>query len=297
MVATIEPKIRRHSHSDGQITHYRHWGVARGRDAILMLHGAMSHSAWQAPLAEAVVAKADVAFIASDRRGAGLNEEGRGDAELGDRMIDDVVELVRHLRCDFDRVHLAGWCLGGQLASVAAARLTAEQEIATLALLAPAFFFGERYGDVLRRSTESVLEVVKDLAVQLPPTRAYIPIPLRPDDFTTAVKWQKFIASDPLRTTKVTQRALSAGRALAERAVNDFPATAGLRVLAVLGTQDRLVDNAKVAAFLKARVAGDALTIDTTDAGHAVQFEQPQWLAQRVISFISGAASAEHEGS
>jgi pimeloyl-ACP methyl ester carboxylesterase len=40
--------------SDDYQSHYRLWGDSTGEDVIIILHGGMSHSAWQGPLAELV---------------------------------------------------------------------------------------------------------------------------------------------------------------------------------------------------------------------------------------------------
>ncbi|SCE41520.1 hypothetical protein GA0115240_159039 [Streptomyces sp. DvalAA-14] len=56
-----EPLIGTHHQSDGYDSHYRHWGPASGEDAIVLLHGGISHSGWQGPLAERVTATSDAA--------------------------------------------------------------------------------------------------------------------------------------------------------------------------------------------------------------------------------------------
>ena len=89
----------------------------------MILHGGMSHSSWQAPLAKQLRSMSpNITVVAPDRRGCGLNEQ-RGDLGSVPAVIDDVVKQVEFLKGSFRRVHLAGWCQGAQYAAVAAAGL------------------------------------------------------------------------------------------------------------------------------------------------------------------------------
>ena len=72
--------------SDGCDIHYRLWGPETGSDVLVVLHGGMSHSAWQRPLADAVRKQSPLSVFAPDRRGCGLNG-GRGDLASANRSI------------------------------------------------------------------------------------------------------------------------------------------------------------------------------------------------------------------
>jgi pimeloyl-ACP methyl ester carboxylesterase len=281
-----ESGIHTYSQSDGYITHYRLWGASEGGDVVVLLHGGMSHSGWQVPLANAIVSNSDVSFIATDRRGSGLNTEARGHLSYHERVIDDVVEFLRSLKSSFKRIHLAGWCFGGQIASVTAAQVADQDVISTLLLIAPGFFFNERYSDVLRLSIESAREVVKEFELSPEPTRAFIQVPLQPTDFTVRPDWQQFITEDQLRLTKVTNSTVEVWAEIAERAEKEFSQIGDIPVLVVFGTQDKLVDVDRVRDFLAGRTTS---TIKDLDTGHAVQFEQPEKLAEIVLSFVSQA--------
>lgn len=269
--------------SDGYVTHYRLWGEPAGGDAIAMLHGGMSHSGWQAPLAEAVVAGSGISFVATDRRGSGLNA-GRGHLPGRDQAVDDTVELLRFLAQRYDRVHLAGWCFGAQVASAVAARVAGEGLVRSLLLISPGFFFNERYSDVLSLSVESAVAAVRQFGIEPGDDRAYIPVPLRNGDFTTSPDWHAFIQADDLRLTMVTERTVDVWGQLARLAEEQFPHIGDIPVLAVFGRQDRLVDNERVAAFLTER---RPVTVEHFDTGHAVQFEEPDKLAGVVRAFVS----------
>jgi pimeloyl-ACP methyl ester carboxylesterase len=279
-----EPEIRTYIQSDGYVTHYRLWGASEGRDVVVLLHGGMSHSGWQAPLGDAIVSTTDVSFIATDRRGSGLNSELRGHLDLQEKVIDDVVEFLRSLKGSYERVHLAGWCFGGQIASIAAGRVADQDVISTLLLVAPGFFFNERYSDVLRLSIESALEVVKEFELSPEPTRAFIQVPLQPTDFTVRPDWHQFIVDDQLRLTKVTESTVRVWGEIVARAEKEFSQIGEVPLLVVFGSQDKLVDNDRVRNFL---VGLKSPAIEELDTGHAVQFEQPEKLAEIVISFVS----------
>lgn len=279
-----EPEIRTYTQSDGYITHYRLWGVPEGRDVIVLLHGGMSHSGWQAPLAEAIASTSNITFIATDRRGSGLNTESRGHLDSQQQVIDDVAEFLRSLKASYQRVHLAGWCFGGQIASTVAAHVRDQDVISTLLLVAPGFFFNERYSDVLRLSIESALEVVKEFELSPEPTRAFIQVPLQPADFTVRPDWHQFIEDDQLRLTKVTEGTVRVWGEIAERAEKEFSEVGEVPTLVVFGSQDKLVDNDRVRDFL---LGQKSPAIEELDTGHAVQFEQPEKLAEIVISFVS----------
>ena len=101
--------------------HYRLWGSKEGEDVLLILHGGMSHSGWQAPLAKRLRSMSpDITVVASDRRGCGLNDN-LGDLGSVQLVIEDVIKQIEYLKKSFRRVHLAGWCQGAQYAVVAAA--------------------------------------------------------------------------------------------------------------------------------------------------------------------------------
>ncbi|SDX84893.1 alpha/beta fold hydrolase [Lysobacter enzymogenes] len=279
-------RIHTHTQSDGYVSHYRQWGEQDAQDLIAILHGGISHSAWQAPLAQAAVAHAGVGFVALDRRGSGLNQPGRGHLPSAERELDDVASLLRALARPGRRLHLAGWCFGGQIATLAAERVAADRLLSSLVLIAPGFVFTERYADVLRLSMQAVAEVVEELGAP-PQDRAFVPVPLQIADFTADPDWQRYVADDELRLRRVSQSTVKVWSELAERSRSGALAQIGeLPVLAVFGRQDRLVDNDGVAAMLRAQLRGPRPDIVYLDAPHAIQFESPRRLAELVVGFL-----------
>ncbi|MEU6239457.1 alpha/beta fold hydrolase, partial [Kitasatospora sp. NPDC047058] len=113
-------QVRVFEQPDGYLTHYRLWGPDRAADLVVMLHGGMSHSAWQAPLGTRLGRLPGTAFVAIDLRGSGLNA-GRGHIPSGELAVEDIANVLRHLKDSYGRIHLAGWCFGAQVATVVAA--------------------------------------------------------------------------------------------------------------------------------------------------------------------------------
>lgn len=292
MNKTAAEQIRTFEQSDGYVSHYRLWGAEQGDDVIVMLHGGMSHSGWQAPLGQAVAATG-ISFVATDRRGSGLNAE-RGHLPSEAQSIDDVEEFLRHLRGPYQRVHLAGWCFGGQVASCVAAQVADQELISSLLLLAPGFTFTERYSDVLRLSIESALAVVEEFEITPEPTRTYIQVPLQLSDFTDRPVWHDFITADSLRLTRVTNSTVEVWEEIAQRAEKDWAAIGDVPTLAVFGSKDRLVDNDKVRAFLAEH---KAVQIEELDTGHALHFEEVEKLTGLLTSFLTAQRWAPVRGS
>ncbi|MDR0268867.1 alpha/beta hydrolase, partial [Paenibacillus sp.] len=205
MIQFLETVIQTHTQSDGYLTHYRLWGQPKGDDVIILLHGGISHSGWQAPLGEEIVSRSDLSFIAVDRRGSGLNTVNRGHLPSKEREIDDMVSFIRSLQGSYTRIHLAGWCFGAQVAAIVASVLEAEGILSSFMMIAPGFAFQERYGDVLRLSKQAMFEVIKELDLNPEPTHAFMPVPLQPTDFTDQEDWHDFVVKDDLRLRKVTE--------------------------------------------------------------------------------------------
>jgi len=283
--------------SDGYPIHYRLWGPAEGDDVLVVLHGGMSHSGWQAPLAEKLRAASTMSLFAPDRRGCGLNE-GRGDLGSAERSIEDVVEHVRMLQGAFRRVHLAGWCQGGQYAAVAAGRLQARNNPATnLLLITPGLFWNDRFRSVID-ATERVVQELID-RFDLTPERqdAFAPVPLLPTDFTVNDDWLDFIDHDELKTKTLTLKSVVVMDEVQEQS---WSAILQIKspIFLLTATGDRIVDNRKVLQYtgplLKASPANHVMEVD---AGHAVQFEKPEELAEALVDFIRSRAEAAAQRS
>lgn len=288
MIQVQDAVIQTHTQSDGYQTHTRLWGQPKGEDVIVLLHGGISHSAWQAPLAERIVSGSEISFLAVDRRGSGLNSVDRGHLPSKEREIEDMVSLIRSLQGSYTRIHMAGWCFGAQVAAIVSSVLEEEGILSSFLMIAPGFAFQERYGDVLRLTKHAMAEVVKELGVKPEPTHAFMPVPLQPTDFTDSADWHDFVLKDDLRLWKVTESTYKVWGELADWSHLALSEINKLPVLAVFGNKERLVDNDQVKQMVQERVKSPVIRFETLETGHAVQFDEPDKLAEIVMSFVSG---------
>ncbi len=270
--------------SDRYKIHSRVWGEAAGEDVLLVLHGGMSHSGWQAPLANALRSLSrDISIVAPDRRGCGLNEK-RGDQGSVNLVIEDVVNQVEFLKKSFKRVYLAGWCQGAQYASIAAVRLG--DALAGLVLLTPGFFWNERFRSVISIAERIILNMIDEFELTPGRDQAYVPVPMEPTDFTLSEEWLDFIENDKLKTTMITMKTVNIMDEIQElswRAILQVR----LPMLAILAENDRIVDNPKVRQFIGHMFPGKRQNrLVTLDTSHAIHFEKPLEAAQELLRFI-----------
>lgn len=271
--------------SDGYDVHYRLWGPDQAEDVVVVLHGGMSHSLWQRPLAEAICSRSDYAVFAPDRRGCGRNE-GRGDLGSADRTIDDVEEHLRFLAQRYRRVHLAGWCQGAQYAAVAAQQLQDEEWLSSLLLVTPGLFWNARFRSVIDMTERVVQHLLTHFDLGPDREESFVPVPLQATDFTLEPDGLDFIDADDLKTTELTLKSVVVMDEVQERS---WEAILGVRLpmFALTATGDRIVDNAKVRAWiapvLEQAPASHLVEVDT---GHAVQFERADELAAELVTFI-----------
>lgn len=264
--------------------HYRRWGCPEGEDAVLILHGGMSHSGWQAPLAIQLRSMTpELTVIAADRRGCGLNDK-RGDLGSVHALIEDVTQHVEFLKKSFKRVHLAGWCQGAQYAAVAASRMP--DAVSSLMLMAPVFFSNERFRSVLSISEKIVRGMIAEFKLKPEHDHACIPVPMEATDFTLVDEWLDFIEKDDLKTIFLN---LKSTRVMDEIQEMSWFAMlqSRLPVLAIMAEQDRIVDNNKVEQLLDHLFSGDTGNqLITLNSGHAIQFEKPKEAALAILNFI-----------
>ncbi len=269
---------------DGYRIHSRTWGKTSGEDVVFVIHGGMSHSRWQAPLAEAIRNRdSRVTLVAADRRGCGLNA-GRGDLGTVKTVIDDVIYHILDLKKHFSRVHLAGWCQGAQYAAIAAAGLG--DVVSSLILLTPGFFWNDRFRSVLSISEKMVLGLIRNFDLAPERENACIPIPMEATDFTLDSGWLDFIEKDGLKTTRITMKSASVMDEIQELS---WLAMGGVSqpMLMILADHDRIVDNDKVLQFIGHRFGeGSGNRLVCVDSAHAVQFEQAATAASEILAHI-----------
>src|SRR5438132_9127428 len=108
--------IQEHTASDGYRFRYRRYDAAAPRAHIVFVHGIQSHAGWYERSCT-LLAQAGFTVTFLDRRGAGMNDQDRGDAPSFRRLLDDIAEFLRTLRhTPRLPLFLGGISWGGKLA-------------------------------------------------------------------------------------------------------------------------------------------------------------------------------------
>lgn len=266
----IESVVRVCVASDGYRLHYHHWAPAetRPRGYVVALHGIQSHAGWYGyssrRLAEAGY---DVRFL--DRRGSGVNDAARGHAPHGDRLINDVAQVLGEARLERNRVAPAApvvllavsW--GGKLAAAVAVKRP--ELVDALALLYPGIRPRIRPGwwqALLLRLAE-----FHDYQYGL----SRVPLD-DPELFTSDPRWQQFIRDDPLVLRKVTWGLLVAGNQLG-RIAEAAPARVRAPLLLMLAGRDRIIDTPAMRAYFEQVTSPRKRLIEYPEAAHTLEFE------------------------
>jgi len=241
----------------------RAWSVTDCRAVVVMLHGIQSHSGWYVGSAKAL-ARAGVSVLAPDRRGSGLNHEGRGDTPNHRVLVDDVRRTVQRGRALYPGrpVHLMGISWGGKLALAFARRYG--RLLRSLILVAPGLY---PQVDLSRGQKLAVLfwRLWK-------PGRLF-PIPLSdPRLFTANPERLRYIKADPLALRQATARFLVASRAL-DLALRSRRRKLSLPLLLFLAGRDRIVDNLKLQRFFEAVPHEKKRLVYYPEAHHTLEFE------------------------
>jgi alpha-beta hydrolase superfamily lysophospholipase len=255
---------------DGYRWGYRHYPAAReARAQVVCIHGIQSHGGWYEyscrRLAEAGF---EVYFL--DRRGAGLNDEARGDAPGFRRLLDDIAEFLRHLRGAREAdarptalpVFMVAISWGGKLGAALQRRHPGLTD--GLALLCPGFC------PRVRPSRRERLGILWSRLVA--PGRLF-PVPLSdPELFTATPHWQRFIRDDPRALRRATARFFIESVRLdgyllwARRHVR-------LPVLLLLAEHDRIIDNVRTRAYVGRFPSPDVEVHEYPGAHHTLEFE------------------------
>ncbi|REF26407.1 alpha-beta hydrolase superfamily lysophospholipase [Xenorhabdus cabanillasii] len=279
--------IHTHTSSDGYTLHYRSWGNECAKDIIVMLHGGVSHSGWQYPLGNSFTNRSPYRFVALDRRGSGLNAEKRGHIVSVQQELNDVASLLLDLVQNGAKIHLAGWCFGGQIAALVAAQSELKGKISNLIMITPGFWFTERYGDILVRTTHSVKQVLSNINYELSHDIDYFPVPLAVEDFTDDPDLQNALISDCLLLRNVTLNTIDVWQELADLSRTDLISSSrGIPVMCILANRDRLVDNHAVAEYLISRYGKENTDVIWLDGPHAIQFSEADRIVKYICSFL-----------
>lgn len=257
--------IRSFVTSDGVKLRVRHHAAPeKTRGVVVCLHGIQSHSGWYHYSSQKLAAAGfDVYF--ADRRGSGLNGRQRGHADHGQRLLNDVRQLVRLVARQHpeESVTLLGVSWGGKIAAAFAA--TYPELINHLALLYPGL--SPKIGPTAWQRMQLRFARSHDIR------HKNVVLPLNdPSLFTDVPEHQHFIDDDPLALHSATSGFLNAGRDLDDilraRADEIIHPT-----LLMLAGKDQIINNQqtkkRVAAFRSNRVT----TIEYPDAAHTLEFD------------------------
>ncbi len=258
--------------SDGYRLSARHWrpesAVPRG--FVVALHGIQSHGGWYEASSQRLCdAGYDVLFV--DRRGSGRNWSRRGDAPHADRLINDVIQVLRDVRQQRDKlapdakIVLLSVSWGGKVAAAVAARRP--EMLDGLALL---------YPGLCARVRPSLWQRLRlHLARKLDIKHRRIAIPLNdPALFTADPSWQDFIRQDKLALHEVTSGFLIAHQDLTRESLTAAPKI-GCPVLMMLAGRDQIINNTATWRWLQ-RVGCREITLhEYAAAQHTLEFEPP----------------------
>lgn len=274
--------------SDGYRLFARHWrpsGAPRG--FVVALHGIQSHSGWyEYSSARLCEAGYDVLFL--DRRGSGRNFSRRGDASHGDRLINDVVQVVSQVRRERDRVApstpvvLLAVSWGGKLATVTAARRP--ELLDGLALLYP--------GLCARVRPTPSQQARLWLARQLDIRHKRVEVPLNdPALFTAEPRWQEFIRHDPLALREVTSGFLLAHQDLTHESLAAAPQIRCPTLLMLAG-RDQIIDNEATKNWARQLGSREFTLHEYPDAQHTLEFEpQPDRFVNDLLGWLPSVGS------
>lgn len=258
--------------SDGYRLHFRYWPARVPRGLVIATHGIQSHSDWYRH-SSAALAQAGFEVYFADRRGSGLNSECRGHADHGERLINDLRQLIGLARrehapsaesgCRPLPLTLMGISWGGKIAAATAAVLPAE--VNQLVLLYPGL------KPRIRPSSWQLLQLKTARLFDI--RHKPVAIPLEdPALFTSSIEWQQYIRDDQLALHTVTSGLLNAGRDLDEF-IADHSSEIIQPTLLLLAGHDSIIDNRATRAAVTEFGSTHQTTIVYPEARHTLEFE------------------------
>jgi len=262
--STTLDQIGHFTASDGYAFAYRYWAPRSDeRGVLVVLHGIQSHSNWYR-YSSLILAEAGYHVYFLDRRGAGINQEKRGDAPHADRLINDVVQFSRTLKKKHQlplTLKAVSW--GGILAGAILHRHP--QLFQRLMLLYPGIFARiqpkvyQRWGLNLAGLSET-------------PSK-YVKVPLSdPALFTAQPEWQEFIRQDEQKLEEVTLSFLIATQQL-KQAAQQAAGSIRIPALGMLAGKDRIINNTLTQEFFSEIATPHKKVILYPDAAHSLEFE------------------------
>lgn len=225
--------------SDGRKLFYRAWNGSKNKTpCLIFIHGIESHSGWFTEVGEKLTGLG-LEVYALDRRGSGLNKEGRGDLVDFHRLAQDIDDFFSQKELRDRRCILAGLCWGAK--TVLYFSLYYPEKISKIIFVTPGF------------KTKLHIPFVKKykwlLALVFAP-HARLALPIEPAMFTDDQGYLNRIKKDNLRIKNITARFFKENLRL-ERAIKNSEARVDIPCLLSLAEKDEIIDNSGVTRFLK----------------------------------------------
>ncbi len=284
--------------SDGYVWRYRRYPSALQptKAEVVFIHGIQSHAGWYDFSCSWLSQQGyNVSFL--DRRGSGMNAEGRGDIPSFRRLLDDLSEYLANLPRAVTRgnnvgkmpVFLAGISWGGKLALAMERRHPGLVD--GIVLLAPG---------IRPRIKPHLWDRVKILFTRFFRPRKVFPIPLNDVElFTQSPRWQQFLREDPLRLQSASARMLIESARL-DGYLRFVPKYVHVPVLLMLAEHDRIIHNAKTREYVEKLATKDKTVIEYPGAHHTLEFEPDplvflsdlkHWLDERAAKVAQNSAT------
>lgn len=279
----IDPSSQCQVASDGYRIHVTAWKVPEGtplRGRVVAVHGIQSHGGWYHHLGRSL-AEAGYETYFPDRRGSGRNQVDRGHVNRPSRLIKDQVEFLASVKAQSPAapVALLGISWGAKIVLTVAGRRP--DLVDGIGLLCPGLCPSV---DVSGRDKLRI-----GLAFLFRRHKTF-PIPLNdPALFTATESGRAFIAGDPL-ALRVATAGLLASSAILDRMVSRASKKVQAPTLLMLGSEDRIIDNAKTRTYFDRIPAASRRIVEYPGAHHTLEFEpDPSLYARDLISWLDEA--------
>jgi len=279
----IGGRVETYIGSDGSSLAYVAYTQPGARTALVYLHGIESHAGWFA-IAAGELREQGFDVYCLDRRGSGQNRENRGllsgHVDAYETLLADIDVFIAPLHERYDQVFLVGLSWGGKLAL--AYGLGHPEAVDGLVLITPG----------LRAQVDvSVLNKLKIALLSPFSPTARVPVPIRPEMFTTTPDYLDYIRNDPLRLTSATVRFFWQSRRL-DGYIDRSIAGNRLPVQLFLAGSDTIIDNDGVLQVLERGREPGLDVLWYGDQTHSIQLDAPQRLVYDMSDWIKRHASA-----
>jgi alpha-beta hydrolase superfamily lysophospholipase len=279
---------------------------------VVCIHGIQSHAGWY-EYSCTRLSQAGFAVSFLDRRGAGSNEQNRGDTPGFRRLLDDIAEFLQTLRGETAALPSgsqlrSGFPTGEPGALVPGGPPGANAPGSPQGVLKPrlnkglipsrplflvAISWGGKLATALQRRHPGLVDglallcpgffpkvrpsLKQRLSIawsRLVAPRRLFPIPLNdPELFTATPRWQQFIRDDPLGLREATARFLVESVRL-DGYLHFVQKHVQVPVLLLLAEHDRIINNAPTRRYVEGFASADKEIIEYPGAHHTLEFEE-----------------------